>query len=235
MSNLIKRLTIQDNSKSKNDINDTKDKKDIKENNDVKDTKDSKDNKENKTNINHDGASLSEQIIEAARRNNTDLLEEIFEELNNDNTKISDLINNSRDPVGNTPIHLTCKYGCYDVLDKILDIEGVEIDPINPKNGDTPLHYAVAYSFQEPDYALFMVENLLEVGADPKIKNKDNLKPVELASSSNEPLINALQAAEYSNDFSNGLEEEDVDDDDDDDDGESDDGESDDGESEDKK
>ncbi|GMF05287.1 unnamed protein product [[Candida] boidinii] len=79
-----------------------------------------------------------------------------------------------------------------------------------------------------------MVENLLEVGADPKIKNKDNLKPVELASSSNEPLINALQAAEYSNDFSNGLEEEDVDDDDGDD-GESDDGESDDGESEDKK
>ncbi|OUM51955.1 hypothetical protein BVG19_g1101 [[Candida] boidinii] len=235
MSNLIKKLTIQDKSKSKTDINDTKDTKDkdtkdAKDIKDIKENKDSKD-KDNKTSINHDGASLSEQIIEAARRNNTDLLDEIFDELDNDHSKISDLINNSTDPVGNTPIHLTCKYGCYDVLDKMLDIEGVEIDPINPKNGDTPLHYAVAYSFQEPDYALFMVENLLEVGADPKIKNKDNLKPVDLAGSSNEALINALQAAEYSNDFSNGLEEVDVDDDD----GESDDGESDDGESEEKK
>lgn len=84
-----------------------------------------------------------------------------------------------------------------EVLDHILDKEDVEVDPVNRQFGDTPLHSAVRYSLTEPEHGAFIVEMLIDAGADPRIKNKNNQKPIDLASSTNTELIDTLQGAEF--------------------------------------
>lgn len=49
-----------------------------------------------------DGASQGEQLLDAARRNNVDLLETVFKELEEDPAKIADVVNHSKDPLGNS-------------------------------------------------------------------------------------------------------------------------------------
>ncbi|SCU88006.1 LANO_0D00782g1_1 [Lachancea nothofagi CBS 11611] len=145
-----------------------------------------------------EGASLQEQLLDAARRNNIDLLETIFEELGSDETKIAELINSSCDPMGNSSIHLCCQYGSWEVLDRILDQEGgIEIDSRNKIDGDTPLHAAVRYALTEPEHGIFIAQNLVEVGADPRLLNKAGQKPLDLVHGPElDSLIDLLQGAE---------------------------------------
>lgn len=144
-----------------------------------------------------EGASLHEQLLDAARRNNVDLLNGILETIGDDKDAISKLINESKDPFGNTAVHLCSKYGSWDVLDAILDQEGVEVNQQNSIDGDTPLHVCVNYCHEEPEYGTFIAENLIEVGADPRIRNKRGLTPLQLVHGNElEPLINLLQGAE---------------------------------------
>lgn len=82
-------------------------------------------------------------------------------------------------------------------MDHILDQEGVEVDPINRIEGDTPLHSVVRYSGDEPEHGAYMVEMLIEAGCDPRIRNKNKQRPIDLASSDNEELIETLRGAEY--------------------------------------
>lgn len=149
-----------------------------------------------------DGASVGEQLLDASRRNNVDLLETVFRELGEDSAKIADAINHSKDPFGNTPLHLCCKYGSWDVLDKILDQEGgVEIDPHNEVDGDTPLHLAVRYAGDEPEHGTFIAQNLIEVGADARARNNNNDRPIDLIHSDDlEDLVDLLQGAELAAD-----------------------------------
>lgn len=58
-----------------------------------------------------EGASLKEQLLDASRRNNADLLNAVLETLDGDKQAIQSLINDSKDPLGNTAIHLCSKYG----------------------------------------------------------------------------------------------------------------------------
>ncbi|CCK70044.1 ankyrin repeat-containing protein ANK1 KNAG_0D02950 [Huiozyma naganishii CBS 8797] len=169
------------------------------------------------------GASLSEQLLDASRRNNDDLLEQVFKQLDNDPGKIAELINTARDPMGNTALHLCCKYGSWEVLDKILDQEGdIEIDPRNELDGDTPLHLAVRYAMDEPEHGTFIANNLVEVGADARIKNNNNQKPVDLIHGDElDDLFDLLQGAELARDHPGAINEDEVeliDDDDNDDD-----------------
>lgn len=169
-----------------------------------------------------EGASQGEQLLDASRRNNVDLLETVFKELDEDPTRIADLINHSKDPFGNTALHLCCRYGSWDVLDKILDQEGgIEIDPHNTIDGDTPLHEAVKYAQEEPEHGSFIAQNLIEVGADPRAKNNKNEKPIDLIHSNElDNLIDLLQGAELVADNAGEVtkdEEEDIPDNDDDD------------------
>ncbi|EDO15849.1 hypothetical protein Kpol_507p11 [Vanderwaltozyma polyspora DSM 70294] len=149
-----------------------------------------------------EGASLSEQLLDLSRRNNVDLLDTILETLENDPEKIAGLINTSKDPFGNTALHLCCKYGSWEVLDKILDQEGdIEIDPKNTTDGDTPLHVTVRYSMEEPEHGTFIASNLIEVGSDPRIKNNSNQKPIDLIHGDElDDLIDLLQGAEIAAD-----------------------------------
>ncbi|VVT50797.1 uncharacterized protein SAPINGB_P002883 [Magnusiomyces paraingens] len=139
-----------------------------------------------------EGASYGEQLIEAARRNNTDL----FEDLQKETTDLAELINTATDPLGNYALHLAAFNGSYEMLDHLLDVEGVEVDPINRVYKDTPLHSAVRYAVNEPEHGAFLAEMLIDAGADPTIKNKDGKKAIDLADESNQQLIDILQGAE---------------------------------------
>lgn len=143
-----------------------------------------------------EGASAQEQIIEAARRNNVELLHEVLGQQDGVEA-IAKLINDSRDPLGNTPLHLAAGNGSFEVLDVMLDQELVEVDPLNRLQLETPLHAAVRYSYDEPAHGEFIADTLIEAGADPRIRNKNKQKPVDLAQPSNTVLIETLKSAEF--------------------------------------
>ncbi|KAL1797597.1 hypothetical protein ACET3X_004203 [Alternaria dauci] len=100
-----------------------------------------------------EGASPRELILEACRRNNTELLEETLKDLAAAASKsgkkpedhVADILNNARDGVGNGCLHVAATYGSFEVIDMLLDQEGLEIDEIDRMEQDTPLHKAVRY------------------------------------------------------------------------------------------
>ena len=59
-----------------------------------------------------------------------------------------------------------------DVLDTLLDQEGLEVDPVDRMEGDTPLHKAVRFvnELAKPEWEAgsSLVELLLDAGADPR-------------------------------------------------------------------
>lgn len=144
-----------------------------------------------------EGASLGEQLLEAARRNNSELLLTIKSELGNNQEKLADLINSTKEPINqNYALHFAAQFGNWEVIDIILDIEGVEIDPIN-RDGDTPLHLAVKYANTEIEHGTFIVDGFLDAGSDPRIKDVHSLKPVSYVNKENTKLKELLESAEY--------------------------------------
>lgn len=174
-------------------------------------------NEEKGPQLSHEeGASLGEQLLDASRRNNEDLFDTVIATIGNeDRNRLSKLINESHDPMGNTALHLCCQYGSWEVLDKLLDLDAdIEIDNKNKSNGDTPLHLAVRYSLEEPEYGTFIVSNLIEVGADPRIKNNHGQKPSDLIHGDElDDLFDLLQGAELAvdNGGMEGLQEQEID------------------------
>lgn len=141
-----------------------------------------------------DGASHSEQILECARRNNTELFAAIKAEVSE--SDIAELINSTKELItANSPLHIATLLGNWEFIDAVLDIEGVEIDPLN-REGDTPLHLAVKYAGDEPEYGYFIIDNLVDAGSDPRIVDKHGLKPVNYVRN-NDKLRNLLDSAEY--------------------------------------
>ncbi|KAH0560098.1 hypothetical protein GP486_003379 [Trichoglossum hirsutum] len=87
-------------------------------------------------------------------------------------------------------------------MDMLLDQEGLEVDPLDRMEKDTPLHKAVRFANMLPmaewkDGEQF-VEILLDAGADPRVRNKAKLKPVELVDPRNLELRKILRNGEYS-------------------------------------
>lgn len=143
-----------------------------------------------------DGASYNEQLLECARRNNTELLHHIASELEHNHDKLLALINSTREVItDNSPLHLATLLGNWEFLDAVLDVEGVEIDPTN-RDGDTPLHLAVRYASTEPEYGYFIIDNLLDAGLDALVTDKAGKKPVDYVTD-NGKLRELLQSAEY--------------------------------------
>ncbi|KAI9774383.1 MAG: hypothetical protein M1840_004277 [Geoglossum simile] len=160
----------------------------------------------------HDGASPREQVLEACRRNNTELLQNVIDgfakktsdkalEKRSREEQIADLLNNAVDGIGNHCLHLAATYGSYDVMDLLLDQEGLEVDPLDRMERDTPLHKAVRFVNDLPkakwDGGKLFADLLLDAGADPRVRNKAKLKPAELVDPCNLELRKMLRAGEY--------------------------------------
>lgn len=144
------------------------------------------------TNLDDQGATPRELLLEAARRNNTDLLMEVLE-----TNSTAEFLNNSTDALGNTALHIAAKHGSYDVIDELLDIEGVEVDPANTLEKNTPLHEAVQLAKDNEKLCLDVVNLLVEAGADPRILNKHRQKPIQIVEPTNTELRAVLRDGEY--------------------------------------
>jgi uncharacterized protein len=112
---------------------------------------------------------LEELLFASCRQNNVDLLQEALSNLSTPSA-VGDFINKSLDPLGNTALHVASRRGSLDLLDILLDQEGVEVDPRNRMEGDTPLHSAARLSADDNDEtgATGIIEMLLDAGADPR-------------------------------------------------------------------
>jgi len=117
------------------------------------------------------GASPRELLLEACRRNNTDLLSDLFSSFASP-TELSTFLNTATDALGCGALHIAAQYGSYDVLDVLLDQEGVEIDLTERRDGDTCLHKAVRFvnglDKAEWESGTAVVEILLDAGCDPR-------------------------------------------------------------------
>ncbi|KAH8597924.1 hypothetical protein B0O99DRAFT_507766 [Bisporella sp. PMI_857] len=132
------------------------------------------------------GASAGELLIEAARRNNTELLEEVIASAGNEK-EVAELLNKTKTVLGNYVYHEAALRGSYDVIDILLDQDGFECDPITKREGDTPLHSAVRFindlapSESNLESATSLLNMMIEAGNDARIKNKHHLTPAMLA------------------------------------------------------
>ncbi|RWA03613.1 hypothetical protein EKO27_g11494 [Xylaria grammica] len=147
-----------------------------------------------------EGASRGEQLIEACRRNNVDLLAEIIDGCKNDK-EISDLLNNTTSVLGNHLYHEAALQGNYEVIDMLLDQPEFECDPTNRVEGDTPLHSAIRWINSEPpaqrEFGNALVEMMLEAGSSTRVKNKAKLTPFQLVDPRNAGLRELIQKHEY--------------------------------------
>ncbi|KAK6331166.1 hypothetical protein TWF696_003233 [Orbilia brochopaga] len=138
------------------------------------------------------GASPAEQLLDACRRNNLELLHEIL-----DSPVCSpEFLNETRNPLGETALHIAAKYGNWDILDTLLDQEGLEVDPESVMERDTPLHVAARYTSEDGAVGGHLVDLLVDAGADPRIKNRGQQKPVDLVDPKSPEVREALRKAE---------------------------------------
>ncbi|TRM70611.1 ankyrin repeat-containing domain protein [Schizophyllum amplum] len=117
-----------------------------------------------------EGASNNERLMAAARDDNVELLEEVFEQGGFDI--------NYQDGLGNTALHVAVSQGSTDVLEHILSHDDCDVDPINRIEKATPLHLAV--KVEHPELRKYLVDSLLEAGADTRIKDKNGETALEL-------------------------------------------------------
>ncbi|KAF8646234.1 hypothetical protein AX16_007319 [Volvariella volvacea WC 439] len=96
---------------------------------------------------------------------------------------------NFQDGLGNTALHYAAKYLSVDVIDLILE-EEVDMDLQNFE-GDTPLHLAVVNqrSGSEGKARQYVIEVLLEAGADVTILNKAGDTAKDLIHSSEREIL----------------------------------------------
>ena len=116
-------------------------------------------------------------------------------------SKVASFLNTTTDSLGASGLHIAAKYGAYEVLDIILDQEGVEIDQQEKREGDTCLHSAVRYvNALKPNEwegeGKALVEILVDAGCDPRARNKAKLRPADLLDPRNQVIKNVLQKAE---------------------------------------
>ncbi|KUJ23588.1 uncharacterized protein LY89DRAFT_186324 [Mollisia scopiformis] len=152
----------------------------------------------------HEGASPGELLIEAARRNNTDLLKEVLSSCKSED-EAAKLLNETKSVLGNYVYHEAALRGNYEIIDTLLDQPGFECDPISRIEGDTPLHSAIRYinshfstsptNAELSTFASELISMMIEAGSDPKLKNKANLTPYQLVDPRNETLRQQIQDA----------------------------------------
>ena len=64
-------------------------------------------------------------------------------------------------------LRIRASHGSPNVLDQLLEYEGCDVDYVNRLEGATPLHLAV--QIEEPELRAFIVDSLLDAGADTRL------------------------------------------------------------------
>ncbi|EHK47419.1 hypothetical protein TRIATDRAFT_193909, partial [Trichoderma atroviride IMI 206040] len=145
------------------------------------------------------GASIEEQLIEACRRDNVELLTELLED--KEDSEITRLLNQTTTVMGNHLYHEAASRGNYDIIDHLLDQPDFECDPINRQEGDTPLHSAIRWLNAEPPaqrpFGHHLIDMMLEAGSNPRIKNKGGLTAAQLVDPRNQELRDLIQKHIY--------------------------------------
>ncbi|KAL1986283.1 hypothetical protein VTN96DRAFT_6651 [Rasamsonia emersonii] len=146
-----------------------------------------------------EGASPRELVIEACRRDQPHLIEQVLEGMaDKSNEEVAEFFNNVKDALGNYALHICAMYGSYDVMDALLDIQYFECDPLTRVDQETPLHLAVRFANEkDPNLGLEMIEMMCEAGCDPRVRNKHGQKPADLVYGDHKEIKLALQKAEY--------------------------------------
>ncbi|KAM3454303.1 hypothetical protein MY5147_001250 [Beauveria neobassiana] len=138
----------------------------------------------------HEGASPKELLIEACRRDNTDLLTQVL--AGRSDEEIARLLNRTTTVMGNHLYHEAASRGNYDIIDLLLDQPNFECDPVNRLEGDTPLHSAIRWINGEPPaqraFGAALVEMMLEAGSNPRLRNKGGLTAQQLVDPTNTEL-----------------------------------------------
>ncbi|KAJ5385231.1 hypothetical protein N7517_003142 [Penicillium concentricum] len=145
-----------------------------------------------------EGASPRELVVEACRRDQPHLIEQVLNDMEEkSNEQVAQFFNEVTDSMGNHALHICAQYGSYDTMDALFDIQFFECDPLTRLDKDTPLHIAVRYA-NEKDAELgeAMIKMMCEAGCDPRVRNKHGQKPAELVFNNNE-IKKTLQQTEY--------------------------------------
>ncbi|KAJ5748138.1 uncharacterized protein N7511_009834 [Penicillium nucicola] len=135
-----------------------------------------------------DGASPRELIVEACRRDQPHLIEQVLHDMEEQsNEQVAAFFNGVTDTMGNHALHICAQYGSGETMDHLFDIQGFECDPKNRLDEDTPLHVAVRYAVEKDrEVGTEIIEMMCEAGCDPRVRNKHNQLPSELAGGNNE-------------------------------------------------
>ncbi|CRG85863.1 hypothetical protein PISL3812_02867 [Talaromyces islandicus] len=146
-----------------------------------------------------EGASPRELVVEACRRDQQHLIEQVLDGMSEKtNEEVAEFFNSVKDALGNYALHICALYGSYDVMDALFDIQYFECDPVTRVDQDTPLHVAVRYANEkDPELGLEMISMMCEAGCDPRVRNKPGQKPIDLVFGDNTELKSVLQKAEY--------------------------------------
>ncbi|KAI0169806.1 ankyrin repeat protein [Hypoxylon sp. FL1284] len=149
----------------------------------------------------HEGASVGERLIEACRRDNVDLLDEIIADYEGKPKELAKLLNGTTTVMGNHLYHEAALHGNYDIIDRLLDQDDFEIDTPNRSAGDTPLHCAIRWINGEPaaqrPFGSALVTMMLEAGSNTRVRNRNRLLPVDLVDPANPDLRELIRRHEY--------------------------------------
>ncbi|CAI7564290.1 unnamed protein product [Penicillium palitans] len=145
-----------------------------------------------------EGASPRELVVEACRRDQPHLIEQVLNEMEEKtNEQVAHFFNELTDSMGNHALHICAQYGSYDTMDALFDIQFFECDPLTRLDKDTPLHIAVRYANdKDAELGEAMIKMMCEAGCDPRVRNKHGQKPAELVFNNNE-IKKTLQQTEY--------------------------------------
>lgn len=118
---------------------------------------------------------VEQPLHEAARRGNLDFMRQCLQQ---------GVSGTGLDSAGNTPLYWASHAGHVDCVRELLALPRPAVNAQNVL-GDTPLHVAASRGHLE------VVELLLSHGADPRLRNKDQQTPLDLAVFS--AIVNLLQ------------------------------------------
>lgn len=129
-------------------------------------------------------------MLGACRQNNVDLLRQVVGGAVGHGTKEDSVlvVRTAQDALGNTALHIACKYGSLECVDYLLDQPNIDLDTPNRIDGDTPLHLAVRHANDDLATAIEIVEFLIDAGADANSVNKTRSKPIDLVPSGQKAL-----------------------------------------------